>query len=108
MEVSSWTWDYETGTSMTPVTESFWDDYIKRHPEAKPSQNKGWPHFVHVSMILPGGTTGANVFFPTICVVPEPHSQGSQDEASQDPASSDSIDGQEDDQNDNEVCISFP
>ena len=58
-------------------------------------------------MIIPSGATGVNVFFPTASVAPKPHSQGSQDEASQDPAGSDSIDGQEDNQNDDRVCISF-
>jgi len=43
--VSGWAWDDGTGASITVDSASSWEDYVKKHPEAKPFWNKGWPHF---------------------------------------------------------------
>ena len=60
--VSGWAWDDETGASITVDSASSWEDYVKKHPEAKPFQNNGWPLFCKVVELMPLTPTGANVF----------------------------------------------
>ncbi|KAF8992398.1 hypothetical protein BDQ17DRAFT_209154 [Cyathus striatus] len=63
-EVSGWTWSDETGASITAETASTWDDYIARHPEAKPFRNRGWPYLHQFEALMPSATVGLNVFHP--------------------------------------------
>ncbi|PPQ97013.1 hypothetical protein CVT26_006439 [Gymnopilus dilepis] len=63
--VSGWVWDDTTGATITVDTAASWDDYVKKHPEAKPFRNKGWPYFSKISHILPSTAAGANIFHPT-------------------------------------------
>jgi hypothetical protein len=64
-EVSGWHWDDETGASITPATSSSWDDYVRKHPAAKPFRNKGWVHLHKVADIMPSTISGSNVYHPT-------------------------------------------
>jgi len=50
-EVSGWHWA--------------WDDYVRKHPAAKPFQNKGWVHLHKVADIMPSTISGSNVYHPT-------------------------------------------
>lgn len=63
--VLGWVWDDETGASITVNSASSWEDYVKKHPEAKPFWNKGWPHFHKVAALMPLTATGSNVFHPS-------------------------------------------
>jgi hypothetical protein len=80
--VSGWVWDEKTGASITADSASSWDDYVKKHPGAKPFRNKGWVHFTKVALIMPSTASGSNVFHPTFppddadhqSVSPEPES----------------------------------
>ncbi|KAF8808362.1 hypothetical protein BYT27DRAFT_7096815 [Phlegmacium glaucopus] len=62
--VSGWVWDDDTGASITANSASSWDDYVKKHPEAKPFRNKGWKHFNKVASIMPFTPACAHVFYP--------------------------------------------
>ena len=44
---------------------SSWDDYVKKHPEAKPFRNKGWIHLRKFVDIMPSSTSSTNVFHPS-------------------------------------------
>ncbi|KJA25659.1 hypothetical protein HYPSUDRAFT_134332 [Hypholoma sublateritium FD-334 SS-4] len=63
--VSGWVWDDETGASINPNMASSWDDYVNKHPEAKPFHNKGWVHLAQVLHLMPSTAIGANVYHPT-------------------------------------------
>jgi len=63
--VSGWSWDDEKGANINVHSASSWDDYVKKHPSAKPFRNKGWPHLLKVTLIMPTTASGANVFVPT-------------------------------------------
>ena len=105
MAVSGWTWDNKTGPSITPATASSWDDYVKKHPDAKPFWNKGWPHLDKISLIILAVASGANVFFPMApSTSSEPSSQDTLEGLS--PAAAVSkVDGQDDDEDEDEVCL---
>ena len=64
-EVSGWHWDDETGASITVDTASSWDDYIKKHPAAKPFRNRGWVHLQRMTDIMPLTVSGSHVFHPS-------------------------------------------
>lgn len=64
-EVSGWHWDDETGASITVDTASSWDDYIKKHPAAKPFRNRGWVHLQRMTDIMPSTVSGSHVFHPS-------------------------------------------
>lgn len=63
--VSGWVWDDERGADINIHSASSWDDYVKKHPAAKPFRNKGWAHFAKVALIMPSTASGANVFVPS-------------------------------------------
>ncbi|KAF8816147.1 hypothetical protein BYT27DRAFT_7221677 [Phlegmacium glaucopus] len=93
--VSGWVWDDDTGASITANSASSWDDYVKKHPEAKPK----------VASIMPFTPAGAHVFYP-IAGAPTPIDDSdrlSSPEPTPPPASS--SDSQDLDNSDNEeVC----
>jgi hypothetical protein len=64
-QVSGWSWDETTGASINQDTKSSWDDYVARHPEARPYCNRGWPYAHAFEIINPSPASGANVFVPT-------------------------------------------
>ncbi|PPQ79922.1 hypothetical protein CVT25_002996 [Psilocybe cyanescens] len=70
--VSGWVWDNDTGASITLDSASSWDDYVKKHPGAKPFHNKGWCHLLKVALLMPSTATGANVYHPTAAVEDPP------------------------------------
>ena len=59
---SGWHWDNETGASITVDTASSWDNYIKKHPAAKPFQNRGWVHLQRMTDIMLSTVSGSHVF----------------------------------------------
>ncbi|KAF9455145.1 hypothetical protein BDZ94DRAFT_1180587, partial [Collybia nuda] len=63
--ISGWHWDDTTCASITANTASSWDDYVKKHPEAKPFRNHGWPHLNKFLDIMPSTPAGANVYHPS-------------------------------------------
>ncbi|KAF5312245.1 hypothetical protein D9619_003790 [Psilocybe cf. subviscida] len=60
--ISGWSWDDNTGASIDVHTASSWDDYARRHPDARPFRNKGWVHFRKMEMLMPATVAGANVY----------------------------------------------
>ncbi|TFK18578.1 hypothetical protein FA15DRAFT_551971, partial [Coprinopsis marcescibilis] len=60
-QVSGWTWDDETGASITPDSANSWDSYVCHRPEAKPFRKKGWTYLHKVAELMPNNVTGANV-----------------------------------------------
>jgi hypothetical protein len=71
-EVSGWHWDDQTGASITSATSSSWDDYVKKHPAAKPFRNKGWVHLHKLALIMPSSTPGSNVYHAAIAQLAAP------------------------------------
>ncbi|KAF8815702.1 hypothetical protein BYT27DRAFT_7064918, partial [Phlegmacium glaucopus] len=47
--VSGWVWDDERGANINVHSASSWEDYVKKHPAAKPFRNKGWGHLGKVA-----------------------------------------------------------
>lgn len=68
--VSGWSWDDNDGASIDVHTASSWDDYVRRHPEARPFRNKGWAHFRKMEMLMPATVAGANVYHATTAASP--------------------------------------
>jgi len=64
--VSGWVWDDNTGASITIDSALSWDDYVKKHPKAKPFRNNGWMHFNKVALIMWSTPAGAHIFHPTV------------------------------------------
>ncbi|KDR65022.1 hypothetical protein GALMADRAFT_82385 [Galerina marginata CBS 339.88] len=109
--VSGWVWDDDTGASITADSASSWDDYVKKHPEAKPFRNKGWRHFNKVALIMPSTAAGANVFHPTAgpSTPDDDSDRAVSPEPTPPPASSDSSDPPDHgDSDEDEVCNYLP
>lgn len=70
--VSGWTWDDTTGATINQDTASSWEDYVARHPDARPFRNRGWPHARNFEIIMPSSVSGTNVFIPTATPSPTP------------------------------------
>ncbi|KAF5341817.1 hypothetical protein D9611_001842 [Ephemerocybe angulata] len=64
MGVSGFAWDDTTGASVGPESAMVWDDYVAKHPAAKPFRNKGWVHRAKVALLMPSSTSTTNVFHP--------------------------------------------
>ena len=95
--VSSWDWDDKTGASITVNTASSWDDYVKKHPKAKPFRNSGWMHFNKVTLIMPATPAGAHVFHPTarVSTPDDVNDHPSSPDPTPPPVSSDPQDGED-------------
>jgi len=51
--ISGWTWSDEHGCGIMEDSESSWEAYLARNPEAKPFKNKGWVHFCKLDDLIP-------------------------------------------------------
>lgn len=83
------------------------DDYVKKHPDAKPFQNKGWPHFNKILLIISSMATGANVFFPTVPLTDSEPSLQDTSEGSSPIAAIPEVDGQDDYKDKDKVCLLY-
>ncbi|KAJ3793709.1 hypothetical protein GGU11DRAFT_663290, partial [Lentinula aff. detonsa] len=60
---SGWAaWSDEHGAGITTLTSRSWDDFVKKHKEAKPFRNCGWPFLHDVERIMPYQPKGTLVF----------------------------------------------
>jgi len=89
-----WTWDDETGATINIHTASSWDDYVLKHPEAKPFHNNGWPLFHKMEVLMPATVAGANVFH--VAAAPPAIPQASAPPAIPQPCSTPSTDSNDD------------
>ncbi|KJA13473.1 hypothetical protein HYPSUDRAFT_125539, partial [Hypholoma sublateritium FD-334 SS-4] len=47
---SGWVWDNEKGADINIYSALSWDDYVKKHPAAKPFRNRGWVHLENMAL----------------------------------------------------------
>ncbi|KAJ3735133.1 hypothetical protein DFJ43DRAFT_1151769 [Lentinula guzmanii] len=63
---SGWAaWSDEHGAGITTLTSRSWDDFVKKHKEAKPFRNRGWPFLHDFERIMPYQPKGTLVFRPS-------------------------------------------
>jgi hypothetical protein len=60
--VSGWTWDDETGATITPELEISWAAYVKIHKDTKPFKNRGWRHLHLMMQLMPSTVQGVHVY----------------------------------------------
>ncbi|KAI0246949.1 hypothetical protein BJV78DRAFT_1285926 [Lactifluus subvellereus] len=59
---SGFKWDEKHGVDIDNDSESVWDAYVVKHPNAKPFRNVGWANFAIMQSLMPSCAKGANVF----------------------------------------------
>ncbi|KAJ7131877.1 hypothetical protein C8R43DRAFT_956835 [Mycena crocata] len=60
--VSGWHYNDETGVSVTPATESSWDDWVKVFPMGSRFALTGFPYYYIMEPLMPQKAKGSNVF----------------------------------------------
>ncbi|KAG0694085.1 hypothetical protein DFH29DRAFT_1006647 [Suillus ampliporus] len=70
---SGFSWDNKFGAGIDSTLEAVWAAYVKRHPDAAPFRNKGWPHFDELDTLL--STTASKGTHAFHAVLEESHEQ---------------------------------
>ncbi|KIK14877.1 hypothetical protein PISMIDRAFT_44875, partial [Pisolithus microcarpus 441] len=57
---SGFTYLHESGASIGLENEGVWTDFVKKNKHASPFQNKGWPHYEKMKLLMPSKGKGLN------------------------------------------------
>ncbi|KAI6031219.1 hypothetical protein BKA83DRAFT_4487937 [Pisolithus microcarpus] len=59
---SGFAYSNELGANIGLENEAVWSDFVKKHKDAGPFRNRGWPHYEKMKQLMPSKGKGLNAF----------------------------------------------